>query len=49
MKLVRELPITDLSVSQVMAAREKQLGSYVMMMGMNPVYIISFTGSEEIQ
>ena len=49
MTLVRELPVTDLSVSQVMAARGKQLGSYEMMMGMNPVYIISFTGSEEIQ
>ena len=49
MMLVKELPITDLSVSQVMAARGKQLGSYEMMMGMNPVYIISFTGSEAIQ
>lgn len=49
MTLVRELPVTDLSVSQVMAARGKQLGSYEMMMGMNPVYIISFSGSEEIQ
>ena len=49
MTLVRELPVTDLSVSQVMAARGKRLGSYEMMMGMNPVYIISFTGSEEIQ
>ncbi len=47
MGLVKELPVRDLTVSQVMAARGKRLGNYEMMMGMNPVYIISFTGRVE--
>ena len=42
--LLKEIPIKDVSVSQVMASRGKRLGGYELMTGMNPVYIISFTG-----
>ncbi len=42
--LIRELPVEDVSVSQIMASRGKRLGGYELMTGLNPVYIISFVG-----
>ncbi len=42
--LWKELPVEDVSVSQVMAARGRKLGGYELMTGMNPVYVISFSG-----
>lgn len=45
--LLKTLPIEDVSVSQIMASRGKRLGNYEMMMGQNPVYIISFTGRKD--
>ncbi len=47
MALVKELPVRDLEVSQVAASRGRRLGNYEMMMGMNPVYVISFSGGME--
>ncbi len=35
-------------ISQVMVSRAKKLGEHQLMMGQNPVYIVSFTGREEI-
>lgn len=45
MEVLKEFPVEDVEVSQVTASRGKRLGRYEMMMGMNPVYIISFSGS----
>ena len=42
--LLKALPVKDTEVSQIAASRGKQVGNYEMMMGMNPVYIFSFTG-----
>ena len=42
--LWKEFPVENVSVSQVMAARGRQLGGYELMTGMNPVYVISFSG-----
>ncbi len=44
MDAVRTMPLADVEVVQVMASRAKKLGRYHMMMGENPIYIISCTG-----
>lgn len=38
------LPVTDTDIVTVQAARAKEIGDYHMMMGQNPVYVISCTG-----
>ncbi len=45
MHCLKELPLTDVEISAVSAARAKELGAYHLMMGQNPVYIVSFTGN----
>ncbi|MDO5538483.1 MAG: precorrin-6A reductase [Eubacteriales bacterium] len=44
LECIKTLPVTDTDIVCVSAARSKQVGSYHMMMGQNPVYIISCTG-----
>lgn len=44
---VKTLPVTDVDMVSVSAAKSKELGSYHMMMGLNPVYVISCSGSEQ--
>ena len=44
---LRSLPVTDVDIVSVSAARSKSVGRYHMMMGQNPVYIISCTGGPE--
>ena len=44
---LKALPVTDVDISSVTAARSKALGRYHMMMGQNPVYIISCTGGSD--
>jgi precorrin-6Y C5,15-methyltransferase (decarboxylating) len=44
MGLVEEGILPDAEILQVSAARSKVLGRYHMMMGQNPVYIISAGG-----
>ena len=44
MGLVHEGVLPDAEILQVSAARSKVLGRYHMMMGQNPVYIISAGG-----
>lgn len=44
MEAMKALPFTDVEVVQIMASRAKTLGRYHMMMGENPIYIISCTG-----
>ena len=44
MALQERFSLEDLEVAQIMASRGKKVGRYEMMMGQNPVYVISFTG-----
>lgn len=43
--LLKALPVTDVEIVSVTAAKARQAGSYHLMEGMNPVYIISFNGN----
>lgn len=45
LECLRTLPVTEVDITAVTVAKSKEAGSYHMMMGQNPVYIISFTGS----
>ncbi len=47
MEVIRTFPVTDTQVSQVTAARGRRLGEHQLMTGLNPVYIISFSGGNE--
>jgi precorrin-6Y C5,15-methyltransferase (decarboxylating) len=44
MRCIRTLPVTDVDIVTLAAGKSKEVGSYHMMMGQNPVYIFSFTG-----
>lgn len=44
MECVRRLPVTDVDIVTLAVGKAKEVGSYHMMMGQNPVYIFSFTG-----
>lgn len=41
---LKELPLRDVEIIQVSIAKAKALGSYQLMMGQNPVYIVSCEG-----
>lgn len=41
---LKELSVGDVDIAQVSVARSKDIGSYHMMMGQNPVYVISCEG-----
>lgn len=47
MDALKTLPVTDVDIAAVSIAKSKQLGRYHMMMGANPVYVISCTGVKE--
>ena len=42
---IKELAVTDTEIVQVSVSKAKEIGSYHMMMGENPIYIISCTGN----
>lgn len=44
LEAVRSLPLTDIDIAQVTVAKGKPAGPYHLMMGQNPVYVISCTG-----
>lgn len=44
---LKELPFTDVEITQIQAAKSKKVGSYQMMLGQNPVYIFACTGKGE--
>ncbi len=46
MEIIKAIPLSDVEISCVQASRAKSVGSYHMMMGQNPVYVISFTGAD---
>lgn len=41
---IKEMKAADVDIVSVSSARSKEAGPYHMMMGQNPVYVISFTG-----
>lgn len=47
--LLQEWEITDVDVTSVVVSKSKKLGQYHLMMGQNPVYIISFGGGKTIE
>jgi precorrin-6Y C5,15-methyltransferase (decarboxylating) len=47
MSCLKQLNITNAEFIQVSISKSQSLGGYHMMMGQNPVYIISFTGGSE--
>ena len=47
MQCLKSMAFTDVDIAQVSVAKGKKLGSYEMMMGQNPVYVISCTGKGE--
>lgn len=50
MNAIRDFGLEDVDIVQLAAARSKSIGSYHMMMGENPIYIISCSGrGEEIR
>lgn len=44
MECIKEFNLADIEISQVNIAKSKKVGRYNMMMGENPIYIISFKG-----
>ena len=44
LEVLKKLELEDTDIVSVTAARSKELGRYHMMMGQNPVYIISASG-----
>lgn len=44
MEITKDMPVTDVEISQIFAARSKKAGESHLMMGQNPVWIVSFTG-----
>lgn len=47
MNAIRDFNLTDVDIVQLGAARSKSIGRYHMMMGENPIYIISCSGRGE--
>lgn len=47
MNAIRDFGLEDVDIVQLAAARSKSIGRYHMMMGENPIYIISCSGREE--
>ena len=47
MNAIRNFGLTDVDIVQLTAARSKSIGRYHMMMGENPIYIISCSGRGE--
>ena len=45
-EFIKELKVKDVDIVQVSVSKSNILGKYHMMMGENPIYIISFTGGE---
>ena len=43
---VKTLPVTDVDIAAVSVGKSKEIGRYHMMMGQNPVYVISCTGGK---
>ena len=49
MDCINTLPLTDVDIVQVSVSKSKKVGKYNMMMGQNPIYIITFKGGENYE
>ena len=49
LNVLKDLPVKDTDIASVSIAKSKKVASYNMMMGQNPVYVISCTGDAERQ
>lgn len=47
MECLKELPLGQVDIAQVQIAKGKKAGAYHLMMGQNPVYVISCQGEEQ--
>ena len=47
LEALKSLPVTDSDIVTAMIGESKEIGRYHMMMGQNPVYVISCTGKGE--
>lgn len=47
LQCIRQLPVEDVDIAQITAAKGKAAGPYHLMMGQNPVTVISCTGRGE--
>lgn len=47
LEALKVLPVTDSDIVTAMIGEAKEIGRYHMMMGQNPVYVISCTGKGE--
>lgn len=41
---IQELPVKDVDIASVSIAKSRTLGRYHMMTGLNPIYVVAFTG-----
>ena len=48
LECVKTLPVTDTDIAAVSVGKSKEIGKYHMMMGQNPVYVISCRGEKNI-
>lgn len=46
---LKTLPLEDIDIASVSVGKSKELGSYHLMMGLNPVYVISCEGRREVE
>lgn len=46
LQVIQSRAVSDVDIVAVTAAKSKEIGKYHMMMGQNPVYVISFEGSK---
>ena len=47
LQCMKSLPVKDVDIVSVSIGKSKEIGNYHMMMGQNPVYVISCTGGEQ--
>lgn len=48
LECLRTMPVTDIDIAAVSVGKSKEAGNYHMMIGQNPVYIISCSGGEAV-
>jgi precorrin-6Y C5,15-methyltransferase (decarboxylating) len=49
LEVLKEFSVTDIDITCVNISKSKQVSNYHMMMGLNPVYMIAFTGKKKME
>jgi len=44
---IKEFNVKSIDITQVVVSKNKKLGNYNLMIGQNPIYIISFKGENK--